>query len=166
MLKQPDDLKRDGIRLGVDKGTTQETTLRGGYPKARVIAYDDSPLALTALRTGAIQAFAQDGAKLGALLATLPNRSELEISPFVLTREYMGIGVPKGETKLTATIDQILQGLEKDGTAGASMTAGSARRAPPRCRATSSSAAPSELEPAGRLPAPAAALSRLDAGGL
>lgn len=118
VLKQPDDLKRDGIRLGVDKGTTQETTLRDGYPKARVIAYDDSPLALTALRTGAIQAFAQDGAKLGALLATLPNRSELEISPFVLTREYMGIGVPKGETKLTATIDQILQGLEKDGSAG------------------------------------------------
>jgi polar amino acid transport system substrate-binding protein len=118
VLKQPDDLKRDGIRLGVDKGTTQETTLRDGYPNARVIAYDDSPLALTALRTGAIQAFAQDGAKLGALLATLPNRSELEISPFVLTREYMGIGVPKGETKLTATIDQILQGLEKDGTAG------------------------------------------------
>ncbi|MBB0026948.1 ABC transporter substrate-binding protein [Ralstonia pickettii] len=118
VLKQPDDLKRDGIRLGVDKGTTQETTLRDGYPNARVIAYDDSPLALTALRTGAIQAFAQDGAKLGALLATLPNRSELEISPFVLTREYMGIGVPKGETKLTATIDQILQGLEKDGSAG------------------------------------------------
>ena len=118
VLKQPDDLKKDGIRLGVDKGTTQETTLRDGYPNARVIAYDDSPLALTALRTGAIQAFAQDGAKLGALLATLPNRSELEISPFVLTREYMGIGVPKGETKLTATIDQILQGLEKDGTAG------------------------------------------------
>ena len=118
VLKQPDDLKKDGIRLGVDKGTTQETTLRDGYPNARVIAYDDSPLALTALRTGAIQAFAQDGAKLGALLATLPNRSELEISPFVLTREYMGIGVPKGETKLTATIDQILQALEKDGTAG------------------------------------------------
>ena len=118
VLKQPDDLKKDGIRLGVDKGTTQETTLREGYPNARVIAYDDSPLALTALRTGAIQAFAQDGAKLGALLATLPNRSELEISPFVLTRDNMGIGVPKGETKLTATIDQILQGLEKDGTAG------------------------------------------------
>ena len=62
--------------------------------------------------------FLEEGEELGALLATLPNRSELEISPFVLTREYMGIGVPKGETKLTATIDQILQGLEKDGTAG------------------------------------------------
>ncbi|WP_197325039.1 ABC transporter substrate-binding protein [Ralstonia solanacearum] len=117
VLKQPDDLKKDGIRLGVDKGTTQEATLREGYPNARVIAYDDSPLALTALRSGAIQAFAQDGAKLGALLATLPNRSELEISPFVLTREYMGIGVPKGETQLADTVDRILQGLEKDGTA-------------------------------------------------
>ncbi|WP_197386669.1 ABC transporter substrate-binding protein [Ralstonia pseudosolanacearum] len=117
VLKQPDDLKRDGIRLGVDKGTTQETTLREGYPSARVIAYDDSPLALTALRSGAIQAFAQDGAKLGALLATLPNRSELEISPFVLTREYMGVGIPKGETQLVATVDRILRELEQDGTA-------------------------------------------------
>ncbi|QOK94069.1 ABC transporter substrate-binding protein (plasmid) [Ralstonia pseudosolanacearum] len=117
VLKQPDDLKRDGIRLGVDKGTTQETTLREGYPNARVIAYDDSPLALTALRSSAIQAFAQDGAKLGALLATLPNRSELEISPFVLTREYMGVGIPKGETQLVATVDRILRELEQDGTA-------------------------------------------------
>ncbi|MGH8790663.1 MAG: ABC transporter substrate-binding protein [Cupriavidus necator] len=114
-LRQPDDLK--AWRLGVDKGTTQETTLRQRYPDARVIAYDDSPLALQALRTGAIQAFAQDGAKLGALLATLPNRDQFEISPFTLTREYMGVGVPKGEERLQAAIDQILLDLEKNGTA-------------------------------------------------
>ncbi|WP_454727449.1 MULTISPECIES: ABC transporter substrate-binding protein [Cupriavidus] len=114
-LRQPDDLKT--WRLGVDKGTTQETTLRQKYPDARVIAYDDSPLALTALRSGAIQAFAQDGAKLGALLATLPNKDQFEISSFTLTREYMGVGVPKGEDRLTAEIDRILLALEKDGTA-------------------------------------------------
>ncbi|CAJ97272.1 ABC-type transporter, periplasmic component: PAAT family [Cupriavidus necator] len=114
-LRQPDELK--AWRLGVDKGTTQETTLRQRYPDARVIAYDDSPLALQALRTGAIQAFAQDGAKLGALLATLPNRDQFEISPFTLTREYMGVGVPKGEERLQAAIDQILLELEKSGTA-------------------------------------------------
>ncbi|MNT67983.1 Cystine-binding periplasmic protein precursor [compost metagenome] len=101
----------------MDKGTTQETTLRQRYPDARVIAYDDSPLALQALRTGAIQAFAQDGAKLGALLATLPNRDQFEISPFTLTREYMGVGLPKGEERLQAAIDQILLELEKSGTA-------------------------------------------------
>lgn len=114
-LRQPDDLKT--WRLGVDKGTTQETTLRQKYPEARVIAYDDSPLALGALRSGAIQAFAQDGAKLGALLATLPNKDQFEISPFTLTREYMGVGIPKGEERLTATIDQILLDLEKSGVA-------------------------------------------------
>ena len=70
-----------------------------------------------ALRTGAIQAFAQDGAKLGALLATLPNRDQFEISPFTPTREYMGVGVPKGEERLRAAIDQILLELEKGGTA-------------------------------------------------
>lgn len=115
VLRQPDDLK--AWRLGVDKGTTQETTLRQRYPDARVIAYDDSPLALQALRTGAIQAFAQDGAKLGALLATLPNRDQFEISPFTLTREYMGVGLPKGEERLQAAIDQILLDLEKNGAA-------------------------------------------------
>ncbi|WER49463.1 ABC transporter substrate-binding protein [Cupriavidus sp. WKF15] len=115
-LRQPDDLRN--WRLGVDKGTTQETTLRQKYPEARVIAYDDSPLALAALRSGAIQAFAQDGAKLGALLATLPNKEQFEISPFTLTREYMGIGIPKDEARLTATIDQILAELEKNGVAG------------------------------------------------
>ncbi|KJK25305.1 amino acid ABC transporter substrate-binding protein [Burkholderiaceae bacterium 16] len=114
-LRQPDDLKT--WRLGVDKGTTQETTLRQKYPDARVIAYDDSPLALTALRSGAIQAFAQDGAKLGALLATLPKKDQFEISSFTLTREYMGVGIPKGEDRLTAEIDRILADLEKNGTA-------------------------------------------------
>lgn len=114
-LRQADDLKT--WRLGVDKGTTQETTLRTKYPEARVIAYDDSPLALAALKSGAIQAFAQDGAKLGALLATLPNKEQYEISPFTLTREYMGVGVPKGEARLTAAIDQILLDLEKTGVA-------------------------------------------------
>ncbi len=114
-LRQPDDLKT--WRLGVDKGTTQETTLRTKYPEARVIAYDDSPLALAALKSGAIQAFAQDGAKLGALLATLPGNDQYEISSFTLTREYMGVGVPKGEDRLVAAIDQILVDLEKTGTA-------------------------------------------------
>lgn len=114
-LRQPEDLNT--WRLGVDKGTTQETTLRTRYPQARVIAYDDSPLALSALRSGAIQAFAQDGAKLGALLATLPNRDQFEISPFTLTREYMGIGLPRNQPRLKAAIDDALYGLEKSGVA-------------------------------------------------
>jgi polar amino acid transport system substrate-binding protein len=115
VLKAPDDLQT--LRLGVDKGTTQEVTLREKYPQARLIAYDDSPLALAALRSGAIQAFAQDGAKLGALLATLPNRDQFEISPFTLTREYMGLGVVKGEDRLTSSLNQILVDLEKTGVA-------------------------------------------------
>ncbi len=78
----------------------------------------------------------------------------------------MGVGVPKGETQLAATVDRILQGLEKDGTAPASTTAGSARRARRRCRAISSSAAPGERAAPGHPPAAAAALSRVDAGGL
>lgn len=58
MLKQSDDLKKDGARLDMDKGITQETTLCEGYPNARVITYDDLPLTFTVLHTGVIQAFA------------------------------------------------------------------------------------------------------------
>ncbi|MGT2432650.1 transporter substrate-binding domain-containing protein [Cupriavidus basilensis] len=44
-------------------------------------------------------------------------RISSEISSFTLTREYMGVGIPKGEDRLTAEIDRILADLEKNGTA-------------------------------------------------
>ncbi len=114
-LAKPEQLA--SLRIGVDKGTTQEITLRKLYPQATVIAYDDTPLAFTALRYGNVQAISQDGSKLSALLAVAPDKDKYELAPFTLTREYQAIGVPKGEVDLVNLINEVLLALEKSGQA-------------------------------------------------
>lgn len=114
-LSKPEQLT--GLRVGVDKGTTQEVNLREHYPKTTVVAYDDTPLAFTALRNGNVQAISQDGSKLVALLANAPDKGKYEVAPFVLSREYQAIGVPKGEARLAKVINDTLLELEKNGQA-------------------------------------------------
>lgn len=114
-LTKPEQLA--SLRIGVDKGTTQEITLRKRYPHAMVIAYDDTPLAFTALRYGNVQAISQDGSKLSALLAIAPDKDKYELAPFTLTREYQAIGAPKGEVDLVNFINKVLLALEKSGQA-------------------------------------------------
>ncbi|MFJ9534746.1 ABC transporter substrate-binding protein [Herbaspirillum sp. NPDC101396] len=115
VLKNADGIK--DIRVGTDKGTTMETTLREKYPDTKVVLYDDTPLGLAALRNGNIQAFSQDGSKLTAILAALPDKDKYEIPAFAISEEYEGVGVPKGETRLVAFLNDWLRDLEKTGTA-------------------------------------------------
>jgi len=117
VLKTPDDIRP--LRIGADKGTVQEITLRERYPDTKVISYDDTPLAFVALRNGNVQAITQDDAKLVGLLGNLPadQREAFEVSPFSLTKEYQGVGIPKGEVRLTEAVDAALLELEKDGQA-------------------------------------------------
>lgn len=115
VLKSPDQL--NGLRIGADKGTTNEQQVREQFPKATIVAYDDTPFAFAALRTGNVQAITQDGPKLVGLLARVPDREKYEIPPFSISRDYEGVGVPKGEERLLAAVNQALQQLEADGTA-------------------------------------------------
>jgi ABC-type amino acid transport/signal transduction systems, periplasmic component/domain len=117
VLKTADDLKN--LRIGADKGTVMEITLREKYPTAKVIAYDDTPFAFAALRNGVVQAITQDDAKLIGLLANVPEeqRENFEISPFSITQEYQAVGIPKGETRLIDKVNQILLKLETGGEA-------------------------------------------------
>jgi polar amino acid transport system substrate-binding protein len=117
VLKTPEDIGK--LRIGADKGTVQEITLREHYPTAKVISYDDTPLAFTALRNGNVQAITQDDAKLVGLLGNLSaaQKANFEISPFSITKEYQAVGIPKGEDRLTASVNETLIKLEKDGQA-------------------------------------------------
>ncbi|MDQ7990305.1 MAG: ABC transporter substrate-binding protein [Candidatus Dactylopiibacterium sp.] len=115
VLKRPEQLSE--LKIGADKGTTMESTLREKYPAARVISFDDTPFALAALRNGNVQAITQDGTKLVAILANLPDRDKYEIPAFAISEELEGVGIPKGETRLVAHVNEWLRGLEKDGTA-------------------------------------------------
>ncbi|CAM3508223.1 ABC transporter substrate-binding protein [Paracidovorax anthurii] len=114
-LKSPDQL--NALRIGVDKGTTNEIQLRQKYPQATLVAYDDTPFAFAALRNGNVQAISQDGPKLIGLLATVPDRDKYEIPPFAISQDFIGVGIPKGETALTEAVNTALRDLEADGRA-------------------------------------------------
>ncbi|HZZ13682.1 MAG TPA: ABC transporter substrate-binding protein [Paraburkholderia sp.] len=105
------------LRIGADKGTTNEQQVRAQFPGATIIAYDDTPFAFAALRTGNVQAITQDGPKLVGLLAKVPDRANYEIPPFTISNDYEGVGVPKGETRLLDVVNDTLKDLETKGTA-------------------------------------------------
>ncbi|WP_028223096.1 ABC transporter substrate-binding protein [Paraburkholderia oxyphila] len=115
VLKSPEQL--NGLRIGADKGTTNEQQVRAKFPSATIVAYDDTPFAFAALRTGNVQAITQDGPKLVALLARVPDKANYEISPFTISNDYEGVGVPKGETRLLDVVNSTLTHLEADGEA-------------------------------------------------
>lgn len=114
-LKNPQQIT--SLRVGADKGTTMEATLRQKYPSAQVVLFDDTPFALAALRNGNVQAITQDGSKLVAILGALPDKDKYEIPPFSISEELEGVGVPKGETRLVAFLNDTLHDLEKTGSA-------------------------------------------------
>jgi polar amino acid transport system substrate-binding protein len=115
VLKSPDQL--NSLRVGADKGTTNEQQVRAKFPNATIVAYDDTPFAFAALRTGNVQAITQDGPKLVALLARVPDRASYEIPPFTISNDYEGVGVPKGEARLLDAVNGTLTKLEADGEA-------------------------------------------------
>lgn len=114
-LSSPDQL--DALRIGVDKGTTNEAVLRQKYPGATLIAYDDTPFAFTALRNGNVDAITQDGPKLVGLLANVPDAGQYEIPPFSISDDLIGVGIPKGELQLKEFVDSVLLELEASGRA-------------------------------------------------
>lgn len=115
VLNSPDQL--NSMRIGVDKGTTNEMVLREKYPQARLVAYDDTPFAFTALRNGNVQAITQDGPKLIGLLANVPDKENYEIPAFSISDDLIGIGIPKGEDNLKAFVDEALVEFEQSGKA-------------------------------------------------
>lgn len=116
--KSPDELdKYSHARIGAVKGTTGEQALHQRYPQAKVIAYDDIPLALTALRNGNVQAITQDSTILAGLLAAAPDKADFKILPELLSKEEIGVGVKKGEPALLNAVNDELVALEKNGQA-------------------------------------------------
>lgn len=104
-------------RIAAVKGTTGEQNIRKLLPQARVIAYDDLPAALTALRSGQVDAVTQDSALLAGLLAAAPDAASFKIIGGTLSREEIGVGVRKGETRLRDHVDATLRDLEGQGRA-------------------------------------------------
>jgi len=119
-LKSPEQVS--SLRVGADKGTTNEQQIRAQFPKARLVLFDDLPAQFAALRAGNVQAIAQDDINLYGLLAKLkagnsPDAARYEVAPFAISHDYQGAGVPKGEARLRDAVNKALQDMEADGTA-------------------------------------------------
>lgn len=114
-LKSADQLAN--LRIGADKGTTNEINLKNLYPTATIITYDDTPFAFAALRNGNVQAITQDGPKLVGLLANVPDKDQYEVPAFTISNDYMAVAAPKGETALVTVVNETLLDLEKTGKA-------------------------------------------------
>jgi len=104
-------------RIGAVKGTTGEQELHVRFPKAQVVAYDDVPLALTALRNGSVKAITQDSSILVGLLSNAADKKNFKILPEFLSTENIGVGTPKGEKALLNVVNASLLELEKNGEA-------------------------------------------------
>ena len=115
VLKSTDQI--NSLRVGADKGTTNEITLREKFPQATIVAYDDTPFAFAALRAGNVQAITQDGPKLVGLLANVPDKQNYEIPAFTISNDYEGVGVPKNEARLLSVVNETLTDLEASGNA-------------------------------------------------
>lgn len=111
--KSPDQLDAySKARIGAVKGTTGEQALHQRFPQSRVLAYDDIPLALTALRNGNVQAITQDSTILAGLLSGAPDKADFKILPDLLSKEEIGVGVKKGEPALLKAVNDELLRLE------------------------------------------------------
>jgi polar amino acid transport system substrate-binding protein len=104
-------------RIGAIKGTTGENQVKALFPKAKTISYDDLPLGISALRSGAVDAFTQDGSVLVPALAEAPDKAKYKILPDFVSKELIGIGVKKGEKAVLDLVNSTLVELEKNGTA-------------------------------------------------
>ncbi|WP_213991838.1 ABC transporter substrate-binding protein [Sodalis sp. dw_96] len=104
-------------RIGAVKGTTGEQELHNRFPNARVLSYDDIPLALSALRSGNVQAITQDSTILTGLLDGAPDKAKYKVLPELLSKEEIGVGVKKGETTLLTFVNNELLKLEANGQA-------------------------------------------------
>ncbi|AFA41407.1 cystine-binding protein [Wigglesworthia glossinidia endosymbiont of Glossina morsitans morsitans (Yale colony)] len=102
-------------RIGVVKGTTGQQTLSHRFPEAKIIAYNDIPMAFSALRNKNVKAITQDSTILEGLIFGAPDRNQYKILSNSISEETIGIGVKKGEERLLNEINKNLMKLENSG---------------------------------------------------
>ena len=106
MLKSADQL--NALRVGADKGTTNEITRCARIPGRRS-SRTTTRRSRSPRCAGTVQAITQDGPKLIGLLANVPDKQNYEIPAFTISNDYMGVGVPKGETRLLGFVNDTLE---------------------------------------------------------
>lgn len=103
------DLNETGIKIGLQAGTTSDIYFNESLTAASRNAYDTLPLAIQALKTGAVDAVIGDFAVL-ALDEAESGETEL-LTDALYSPEDFGIAVRTGDTALLDVINEVLDEL-------------------------------------------------------
>ncbi|MET3963137.1 polar amino acid transport system substrate-binding protein [Marmoricola sp. OAE513] len=113
-IKSIDDL--DGVKVGVQKGTTGEAYAKENAPDAKPIQYSDDGKMYTALKAGQIDAILQD------LPVNLDHQNDpkqagkWQVVETYKTDEAYGFGAKKDSTDLMDAVNEELAAMKSDGT--------------------------------------------------
>jgi polar amino acid transport system substrate-binding protein len=105
-------------RIGVMTGSTGEAITIARFPQAQVKSFDDIMDAVTAMKSGRLDAIVT---AFPAALQVSKKNPDLGVLPEPLDHEYTAIAVRKGNDELLAAVNRIISELRDDGTL-ASMT--------------------------------------------
>ncbi len=100
-------------RIGVMTGSTGEAVAFKRFPKAQVKSFDDIMDAVAALKSGQLDAIIT---LFPAALQVSKKNQELRLLPEPLDREDTAIAIKKGNDRLLADVDRIIDDLKNDGT--------------------------------------------------
>jgi polar amino acid transport system substrate-binding protein len=106
----------DGVKVGVQKGTTGETYTHENAPKAEAIQYSDDGKMYTALKAGQIDAILQD------LPVNLDHQKDPKqagkwtVVQTFKTDEQYAFGAKKDSTALIAAVNKALAAMKSDGS--------------------------------------------------
>jgi len=112
---QPWAIYREGVRVGVEPGTTGADFAETELTEAEVKPYADPPAAFAALRRGEIDLYVHD-APTSWLLATSEENGDLISLYQPLTEERLAWAVRQGDAPLLAELNTALATMKANGT--------------------------------------------------
>ncbi|NQX88302.1 MAG: transporter substrate-binding domain-containing protein [Halioglobus sp.] len=116
-FSQPWSIYQEGVRIGVEPGTTGAIFAEEKLPDAQVILYANPTEAFAGLRRDQIDLYIHD-APTSWQLATSPDNTDLISLYHSLTDEQLAWAVRKDDTALAAALNDALRTLKKNGTLG------------------------------------------------
>ena len=106
---------RDGVRVGVEPGTTGARYVESELPAAQVKNYDNAAAAFSALRHNEIDVYIHD-APTSWQLATSNNDNDLISLYKPLTEEQLAWAVRKDDQQLADMLNKALNTMKSNGT--------------------------------------------------
>lgn len=116
-FSQPWALRSDGVRIGVEPGTTGADYVARELTGAKVTFFDDSAAAFAGLRSNDIDLYIHD-APTSWQLATSTENGDLISLYKPLTQEQLAWAVRKDDERLAARLNDALSTLKRNGTLG------------------------------------------------